>query len=57
MNVVDGDTEVAGSWWDDWDAWNAKKSGKRIPARKPGDGKLKTIEPAPGTYAKTTAEE
>ena len=25
-------------------------SGPRVPARTPGDGKLKPIEPAPGTY-------
>ena len=54
---LDGATEEAGSWWHDWDKWNAKKSGKKIPARKPGDGKLKAIEPAPGSYAKSQAEE
>ena len=52
-----GAKEEAGSWWPDWDKWNAKKSGKKIPARKPGDGKLAVIEAAPGSYAKTPAEE
>ena len=50
-------TEEAGSWWHDWDEWNAKKSGKKVPVRTPGDGKLKALEPAPGSYAKTPAEE
>ena len=50
-------TEEAGSWWHDWDEWNAKKSGKKVPVRTPGDGKLKALEPAPGAYAKTPAEE
>ena len=54
---LDGATEEAGSWWHDWDKWNARKSGKKVPARTPGDGKLKALEPAPGTYAKTPAEE
>ena len=54
---LDGATEEAGSWWQDWDKWNAKKSGKKVPARTPGDGKLKALEPAPGAYAKTPAEE
>lgn len=44
--------EVPGSWWDDWDRWLSKHSGAKVPARKPGDGKLKAIEPAPGSYVK-----
>lgn len=40
-----------GSWWDDWDKWLKKyKGGKDIPARTPGDGKLKPLGKAPGTY-------
>ena len=35
---LDGATEHAGSWWPDWAAWNAAKSGPRVPARQPGDG-------------------
>ena len=42
----------AGSWWVDWDQWLAPQSGKMIPARQPGDGKLKVIEDAPGSYVK-----
>lgn len=42
-----------GSWWPDWDGWVKKQAGKKmIPARKPGDGKLKAMEDAPGTYIK-----
>lgn len=43
-------TEHKGSWWPDWDQWLSKLSGKKIPARKPGDGKLKPLCNAPGTY-------
>jgi len=39
-----------GSWWPHWAAWLAKQSGAQIPARQPGDGKLKAIEDAPGAY-------
>jgi polyhydroxyalkanoate synthase subunit PhaC len=49
---IKGATEYPGSWWDDWDKWLSAKSGPKVPARKPGDGKLKVIEPAPGSYVK-----
>jgi polyhydroxyalkanoate synthase len=49
---IKGAKEYPGSWWNDWDAWLAPKSGDKVPARKPGDGKLKVIEPAPGSYVK-----
>jgi polyhydroxyalkanoate synthase len=40
-----------GSWWIDWQAWiDALNRGEKIPARTPGDGKLKPIEDAPGSY-------
>ena len=45
-------TEHPGSWWPYWDKWLAKHSGEMVPARVPGDGKLKVIEAAPGAYAK-----
>src|SRR6201996_4660998 len=38
-----GAKETAGSWWPDWDAWLSKLSGGKIPARTPGDGKLKVL--------------
>ena len=45
-------TQVAGSWWPDWHRWVRAKARKKIPARVPGAGKLKQLEPAPGTYVK-----
>jgi len=44
-------TRHEGSWWPDWQKWIAKKSGAKVAARTPGDGKLKAIEDAPGSYA------
>jgi polyhydroxyalkanoate synthase len=44
-----------GSWWPHWAAWNAAQSGKQVPARQPGDGKLEAIESAPGSYVKVRA--
>ncbi|MFZ0486118.1 MAG: class I poly(R)-hydroxyalkanoic acid synthase [Arenicellales bacterium] len=39
-----------GSWWLDWEAWISKLDDTQVPARKPGDHKLKVIESAPGSY-------
>ncbi|MGP1677288.1 MAG: PHA/PHB synthase family protein [Burkholderiales bacterium] len=40
-----------GSWWADWQTWmDANNGGVKVAARVPGDGKLKVIEDAPGTY-------
>jgi len=47
--------EHPGSWWTDWEAWLRPQSGDDIPARTPGDGKLKVIEDAPGRYVKMRA--
>ncbi|MEM7190308.1 MAG: class I poly(R)-hydroxyalkanoic acid synthase [Pseudomonadota bacterium] len=47
--------ETAGSWWPDWDAWLAKKSGKLVDAREPGTG-LGTLEEAPGSYVKDRSD-
>ena len=44
--------EVKGSWWPDWIEWLSRQSGKKVPARVPGEGKLKAIEDAPGRYVK-----
>jgi len=52
---VSGAKEHPGSWWPDWDAWLSKLSGPKIPARKPGDGKLRTLGDAPGAYVKVKA--
>jgi len=51
-----GASETAGSWWPDWDAWLAKLSGPKVPARTPGDGGLKVLCDAPGTYVKVKAQ-
>jgi polyhydroxyalkanoate synthase subunit PhaC len=51
-----GAVEHKGSWWPDWDSWLSKLSGAKVPARQPGDGKLKALEDAPGTYVKVMAQ-
>ncbi|MEJ0020432.1 MAG: class I poly(R)-hydroxyalkanoic acid synthase [Acetobacteraceae bacterium] len=45
-----GATEIAGSWWPDWQRWVTALSKEQVPARRPGAGKLKPIEDAPGSY-------
>jgi len=47
---VAGAKEHAGSWWPTWDKWLAPQSGDKIPAPKPGDGELRVLGNAPGTY-------
>ncbi|HEY1708433.1 MAG TPA: class I poly(R)-hydroxyalkanoic acid synthase [Rhizomicrobium sp.] len=51
-----GSGEHPGSWWPDWDAWLSKRSGEKVPARNPGDGKLPALEDAPGSYVKVKAQ-
>ncbi len=46
-----GATEKPGSWWPEWRRWIKKYASGSVAARKPGDGKLKVIEAAPGSYA------
>jgi len=50
-------TQDPDSWWPLWDRWISRYSGGEVPARQPGDGKLKPIEDAPGSYVKVRAEE
>jgi poly[(R)-3-hydroxyalkanoate] polymerase subunit PhaC len=46
-----------GSWWNDWHSWiTALDESERVPARVPGDGKLKPIEDAPGSYVAVRLE-
>jgi polyhydroxyalkanoate synthase len=45
----------AGSWWPLWEAWLKKRSGKKVPARTPGDSKYPSLTPAPGTYVRLKA--
>jgi polyhydroxyalkanoate synthase len=42
-----------GSWWPHWQAWLSRDGkAEKVKARMPGDGKLKAIEPAPGSYVR-----
>jgi polyhydroxyalkanoate synthase len=52
-----GAQQHEGSWWPDWLAWLARRSGRKVPARQPGDGKLAPLEDAPGSYVKMRASE
>ncbi len=48
----EGATEIAGSWWPDWQRWVTAQGGAAgratVPARTPAEG----IEPAPGSYVR-----
>jgi len=49
-------TETKGSWWPDWIEWIHAQGNDVVPAkgaRIPGKGKLKALEPAPGSYVKS----
>ena len=50
-------TAVPDSWWPVWERWVSQYSGGEVPARHPGDGKLKPLEDAPGSYVKVRAED
>ena len=43
---LEGATELAGSWWNDWNRWVTAKAPETVPARQPAEG----IEAAPGSY-------
>jgi polyhydroxyalkanoate synthase len=49
---LSGAKQHEGSWWTDWREWLKDKLGPQVAPRIPGKGKLKVIEPAPGSYAK-----
>ncbi|WP_353208230.1 alpha/beta fold hydrolase [Sphingorhabdus sp.] len=54
-SFIAGATETKGSWWPDWIAWLTDKGNTRVPAtggRQPGQGTLKALESAPGSYVK-----
>ena len=44
------------SWWPSWEKWIAKYAGGEVKARIPGDGKLKVLENAPGSYVMVRSE-
>src|SRR6266849_6594202 len=52
-----GATQHPDSWWPVWERWVAQYAGGEVPARQPGDGKLRPIEDAPGSYVKLRAED
>jgi polyhydroxyalkanoate synthase len=52
---LDGAKFHEGSWWPEWRTWLDKHGGGSVTARVPGDGKLKVIEDAPGSYVKAKA--
>ena len=48
---LEGAEQHSGSWWDDWSAWLAKRSGAKKNARKTlGNQQFKPMDDAPGTY-------
>jgi polyhydroxyalkanoate synthase len=49
----EGATQRPGSWWEDWQAWieRLNADAPKVAARVPGDGGLKPLEDAPGSYA------
>lgn len=48
--------ERPGSWWPDWSAWLAKRSGRMLAAREPG-AVLGVLEDAPGSFVKKRFDE
>jgi polyhydroxyalkanoate synthase len=50
-----GATELAGSWWPDWQRWVSGQDKAMVPARVPGEGKLPALEDAPGSYVRVMA--
>ena len=52
-----GATELAGSWWPDWQRWIVGQDKAMVPARTPGAGALKPLADAPGTYVTVQARD
>jgi polyhydroxyalkanoate synthase len=44
-------TQRPGSWWEDWQRWIEPHGGGKAPARIAGEGALRALEDAPGSYA------
>jgi polyhydroxyalkanoate synthase len=55
-----GAKQHPGSWWNDWLTWLGPLLGAQVPAREVdkgnGRGRLRVIEPAPGSYARQRAD-
>ena len=50
-------TRHDGSWWNDWQRWiDAQNGPDKVAARVPGEGGLKAIEDAPGSYVSVRAD-
>ena len=50
---LSGAARHEGSWWPHWANWIAALSPEdQVPAYQPGKGRLKPIEPAPGSYVR-----
>lgn len=54
---LEGATELAGSWWPDWQRWVTGLDNAMVPAREPGAGKLPALADAPGDYVKVMAQD
>ena len=52
LSWVEAAKETPGSWWPDWVKWISEQAPEKVPARKPGDGKLKPLGDAPGEYVR-----
>ena len=56
----EGAKQREGSWWADWIEWLRPHLGSQVAPREvgkaPGKGRLRAIEPAPGTYARQRAD-
>jgi len=55
-DFVAGAKETRGSWWPDWRQWIDDFGNDAVPAkgaRRPGKGKRKALETAPGGYVRT----
>jgi polyhydroxyalkanoate synthase subunit PhaC len=53
---IESAAETKGSWWPHWCAWLSEQSPNMVPAsgsRMPGEGSLRALEEAPGSYVKT----
>ena len=50
-----GATSHPDSWWPLWERWVSHYSAGEVAARRPGNGQLKPIEDAPGSYVKVRA--
>ncbi len=44
-----------GSWWPEWQRWAVSMNGEQTQARKPGTGRYKVLEDAPGSFVKARA--